>query len=162
LEPGYIEPSNAFIVRASSPASMTVFVGSNTAKTDVYVVEGRVTGQGNYLVRHDSTPLPISVPTANPAQTRRDEVYLVVRADGHASSARARPQAGHRQGGPGGSNPGADSTWKAYALLARITVPAGATSIASSNITDMRSATAIKTELYQGGTDELYYTKSQI
>src|SRR5690606_3761628 len=32
----------------------------------------------------------------------------------------------------------------------------------SSNITDMRSATAIKTELYQGSTDELYYTKSQI
>lgn len=161
LEPGYIEPTDAFTVRQSSTPGMSVRVGSDTAKADVYVVEGTVAGQGNYIVRHDSTPVTVTVPAAHASLARVDEVYLIVADNTYDAGSRSLPRIGYRQGDNGGGNPGPDSSWKAYALLARITVAATVTSIVTANISDQRTATSIKTSLYQGDTDGFYYTQDQ-
>ncbi|MDQ3760966.1 MAG: hypothetical protein M3460_04505 [Actinomycetota bacterium] len=62
----------------------------------------------------------------------RDHVY--------DASSRALPQLAYRKGDLGGANPGVDSSWRASAILARITVAAAATSITNAAITDLRTA----------------------
>lgn len=143
LNEGYLLPSTAFKVQAQASPNMTVKVGSGTAKADYYVVAGDAAGQGNYLVRLDVTSQNVTISAADASQTRTDEIYLVVRDNVYDASSRALPQIGYRQGDLGGANPGPDSSWKASALLARVTVAAAATSITSGNISDQRSAAAL-------------------
>lgn len=140
---GYITPTGAFQVTAQSSPNMTVKVGSGTTKTDYYVVPGTASGQGNYIVRLDTTSQNITISAADASQTRTDEIYLVVYDNAYDTTARALPRFGYRKGDLGGANPGPDATWKAYALLARITVAANVTSITNGVISDQRSAAAL-------------------
>lgn len=137
--------TNAFKVAAQTVPNMTVKVGSGTAKADVYVVDGDATGQGKYMVRLDAASQDVTVSASEPAATRTDEIYLVVLDSpydantlGTASAPLAIPRLAYRKGDAGGANPGPDALWKAYALLARITVGAAVTTITNANITDTR------------------------
>jgi len=124
---GYLSPSNSFVVAAQASPNMTVKVGSGTAKADHYVVAGTVAGQENYIVRLDVASQNITISAADASQTRTDEIYLVVYDNAYDTTSRVLPRFGYRKGDLGGANPGADSTWKASVLLARITVAAGVT-----------------------------------
>lgn len=160
LSQGYLTPSNAFVVAAQSVPNMTVKVGSGTAKADYYAVAGTVAGQGNYIVRLDAASQNVTISAADASQVRTDEIYLVVRDNLYDTSSRALPQIGYRAGTLGGANPGPDATWKAYVLLARITVAAGATSITSGNISDQRAAATLLSSL--GGVNSLVTTKGDL
>lgn len=160
LNAGYLSPSNAFVVAAQSVPNMTVKVGSGTAKTDYYVLSGTVGGQGNYIARLDVTSQNVTVPAADASQTRTDEVYLVIQDNLYDTSARALPRIGYRTGTLGGANPGPDGAWTAYALLARITVAAAATSIVTGNISDQRSAATLLSSL--GGVNTLFTAKGDM
>lgn len=147
LNAGYISPAAAFQVQAQSSPNMTVKVGSGTAKVDTYVLVGTASGEGNYLVRLDVATQNVTVPAADASQTRTDEVYLVVQDNVYDTSARALPRIGYRTGTLGGANPGPDANWKAYALLARITVAPTVTSIVSGNISDQRASSSLLSNL---------------
>jgi hypothetical protein len=147
LSQGYIQPTNAWVVAPQASPNMTVKVGSGTAKADHYAVVGQVAGQGNYIARLDVTSQNVTITAADASQTRTDEVWLVVRDNAYDSSARVLPQIGYRQGDLGGANPGPDATWKAAVLLARVTVPAAATSITAGQISDQRSAASLNSAL---------------
>lgn len=139
LLPGYLT-STAFQVTQQASPNMTVKIGSGTAKADLYAVSYTATGQGNYIVRLDVTSQNVTISAADASQTRTDEIYLVVRDNLYDSSGFALPEFGYRKGDLGGANPGPDASWKAYNLLARITVAAGVTSIVTANISDQRTA----------------------
>lgn len=160
LNAGYLTPSNAFVVAAQTVPNMTVKIGSGTAKTDYYVLSGTVGGQGNYVARLDVTSQNVTVPAADASQTRTDEVYLVIQDNLYDTSARALPRIGYRTGTLGGANPGPDGTWTAYALLARITVAAAATSIVTGNISDQRTAATLLSSL--GGVNTLFTAKGDL
>jgi hypothetical protein len=160
LNAGYLSPSTAFVVAAQTVPNMTVKVGSGTAKTDYYVLSGTVGGQGNYIARLDVTSQNVTVPAADASQTRTDEVYLVIQDNLYDTSARALPRIGYRTGTLGGANPGPDGTWTAYALLARITVAAAATSIVTGNISDQRTAATLLSSL--GGVNTLFTAKGDL
>jgi hypothetical protein len=159
LNAGYIAPTGACQVAAQAVPNMTVKVGSGTAKVDTYVLAGTASGEGNYVVRLDVASQNVTVPAADASQTRTDEVYLVVLDNAYDSSARALPRIGYRTGTVGGANPGPDSSWKAYALLARITVAAAATTITSGNISDQRTASGLAGTL---STSALYTAKGDL
>lgn len=139
LQPGALSDT-AFKVAAD--AGMNVKVGA-TAKSDLYAVSGAVAGQGIYLVRLDATPFTVTIQPADPAQARIDEIYLVVADSAYDGGAVSLPRIGRRTGTPGSGSPGPDATWKAFALLAQISVPAAASSIAAGNITDKRTPAAL-------------------
>lgn len=147
---GYVTPATAFQVTAQTVPNMTVKVGSGTAKADHYVVAGTAAGQENYVVRLDSSSQNITISAADVSQTRTDEIYLVVYDNAYDTTARALPRFGYRKGDLGGANPGADAAWKAYVLLARITVAAGTTSIANGNISDQRATSSVLSNLIGG------------
>lgn len=140
---GYVTPTTAFQVTAQSSPNMTVKVGSGTSKADHYVVAGTASGQENYVARLDVSSQNITITAADASQTRTDEIYLVVYDNAYDSTSRVLPRFAYRKGDLGGANPGADATWKAYQLLARITVAAGVTSITNAAISDQRSAAAL-------------------
>lgn len=133
--PGFLT-ADAFKVAPQSSPNMTVKLGSGSSKADHYVVSGALAGQGNYVLRLDVTSQNLTVPAADSSQNRLDEVYLVVRDNAYDSSTLVLPQIGYRRGDLGGAAPGADSSWRASALLAQIPVPAGATAISA--VTDRR------------------------
>jgi microcystin-dependent protein len=138
--PGYSEGaagSDAFLVQTGSGMGLTV--GSGAARADRFVVAGEVAGQADYTVRLDSAPVAVTVPAADAAQSRTDEIYLVVADAAYDAGTVSLPRLGYRRGDPGGGAPGPDAAWKASALLAPVTVPAGATSIAAGNVTDARA-----------------------
>lgn len=135
---GYVTPATSFVVAAQASPNMTVKVGSGIAKTDHYILSGTVAGQGNYIVRLDVASQNVTITAADVSQTRTDEIYLVVQDTAYDVSSRVLPRIGYRKGDLGGANPGPDTAWKASALLARVTVPAAATSITSGNISDQR------------------------
>jgi hypothetical protein len=161
---GYITPSTAFQVAAQASPNMTVKVGSGTSKADHYVVAGTASGQENYAVRLDVSSQNITISAADASQTRTDEIYLVVYDNAYDSTSRVLPRFGYRKGDLGGANPGPDSTWKAYALLARITVAAGVTSITNANISDQRSTSSLLSNLVGGGAvlKSLFTTKGDL
>lgn len=146
FNPGYITPGTSFQVNAQASPNMTVKVGSGVAKSDYYAVAGTVAGQGTYIVRHDVASVNVTITAADASQTRTDEVYLVIQDNVYDTSSRVLPRIGYRAGTVGGANPGPDTAWKAYALLARVTVGAAVTSITSANISDQR----IKSSLVPG------------
>lgn len=145
--PGFSEGAvddAAFLTAVSSGMGLTV--GSGSAKADRFVVAGEVAGQQAYTVRLDAVPVAVTVPAAEPASTRTDEIYLVVldaaydgNALGTASAPLRLPRLGYRKGDAGGAAPGVDSLWKASALLATVTVGAAVTSITAANVVDART-----------------------
>lgn len=143
---GYLTPGAFQVTQQVSP-NMTVKVGSGSSKADYYVVAGTNAGQGNYICRLDVANQNVTISPADAAQTRTDEIYLVVRDNLYDSSGFALPEFGYRKGDLGGANPGPDATWKASALLARITVGATVTTIVAANISDQRSASGLSASL---------------
>jgi hypothetical protein len=144
LTEGYLKPATAFKVQPQAVPNMSVKVGSATAKADFYVVAGDVQGQGNYIVRLDVTSQNVTIDASDASQARTDEIYLVVRDNAYDVSSRVLPQIGYRKGDLGGANPGPDTQWEAWVLLARVAVGAAATTITSANITDVRIASALQ------------------
>lgn len=140
LDEGWLKPATrtSFQVTAQGTPNMSVKVGSGTARQDLYVVAGDTTGQGNYVARLDANTVTVPIAAADAAQPRTDEVWLVVLDNAYDATARALPRLAVRKGDLGGANPGPDSSWKASALLARVTVPAGAVTITAGNISDQR------------------------
>lgn len=136
---GYLSPTNAFKVLAQASPDMTVKVGSGASKADFYCVAGEAAGQGNYIVRLDTSSQNVTITAADASQPRTDEIYLVVRDNVYDASSRGLPQIGYRKGDVGGAIPGPDAAWKASALLARVAVGAAVTSITNANITDLRA-----------------------
>jgi microcystin-dependent protein len=135
MTPGALS-GDAFIVKPDT--GMNVKVGSGAAKADLYAVEGTVAGQGVYITRLDQAPVTVTISPADSAQARTDQVWLIVADAAYDGGAVSLPRFGYRKGDVGAGAPGPDSAWKAAALLATITVPAGAASISASNITDAR------------------------
>lgn len=129
--------TNAFKVNASS--GMVVTVGSGAAKTDLYAVAGDVAGQGVYVVRLDAATVNVTVPAADPALARTDEVYLIVADAAYDAGSVSLPRIGYRAGTAGGGAPGPDAAWKASVKLATIAVGAAVSSISAGNITDQRA-----------------------
>lgn len=140
---GYVSSTSSFAVSAQSSPNMTVRVGSGTAKADIYVVAGSAPGQGTYVVRLDEAFVNLTIEAADSSQARVDSICLVVRDNPYDSSARALPQLAVLKGDPGAGAPVADSSWRAYLLLATVNVPAGATSISASNLTNYRRASSL-------------------
>lgn len=126
----------AFLVQPDT--GMDLEVGSGAAKTDYYVVAGEAAGQGNYIARLDAATVAVTVPAAEPASARTDEIYLVIADAPYDSGSLSLPRIGYREGDPGGAAPGPDAGWKASAKIASIAVAAAATSIAAGDITDTR------------------------
>lgn len=147
LTEGYLSGSSSFEVTEQAVPDMTVKVGSGVAKADTYVVAGEAAGQGNYIVRLDVTDVDVTVPAADAAQTRTDEIWLVVADNAYDASSRALPRIGYRKGDLGGAAPGADSNWEASVKLATITVAAAVTTITDSDIADERTAAGIQPTL---------------
>lgn len=158
---GYLTGPAFFVAQQAAP-DMTVRVGSQNAKVDLYALSGSVPGQGNYLVRLDSVGVTVSIDAADSSQNRVDEVYLVVRDNAYDSSGLVTPQIAYRKGDVGGAVPGADSTWRASALLAQVNVPAAATSITQARIVDRRNpaglAAALVSSLASSYVSRLGYT----
>lgn len=130
--------TDAFKVSAQTSPTMSVKVGSGVAKADYFLVAGEVAGQGNYVVRLDVTSQNVTIPAADAAQDRIDQVYLVVLDNTYDVTSKSLPRIAHRKGEIGGAAPGADSAWRASALLATIPVPATTTTITNAGIEDER------------------------
>lgn len=126
LSEGWLSGPDAFEVTPTSPASMTVEIGSGAARADRYVVPGGAVGQHPYIVQLNETVVAQPL-AASDAQSRTDEIYLVVLDDAYDSTQRGLPRIGYRRGDAGLGAPGPDPAWVAYALLATVPVPAGAT-----------------------------------
>jgi hypothetical protein len=159
LTEGYLSSTGAFVVAADSPASMDVIVGTGTAKADIYVVEGDVTGQHPYMVRLDDTNVTVTLDASDPSNPRIDEVWLVVQDDAYDSSSRGLPRIAYRKGDAGvsPSAPGPDASWKAAAKLATIQVGAGVSTITAGNITDERPRSQL-TDVLHVFTGEVTFT----
>lgn len=139
LSEGWLHREDSFKVQAQASPNMTVKVGTGDAQNDHYVVWGPDIGQGNYIVRLNTTGVNVTIAASDPGQTRVDEIYLVIQDNAYDGSGRALPRIGYRRGDVGGGNPGADSSWTSFSRLARVTVAAGATTITSANIADTRT-----------------------
>jgi hypothetical protein len=136
---------DGFIVsERGAGANMSVDVGSGSAASDVAVVAGTASGQGNYVVRLGDAVTNVSVNASNISNPRIDEIYLVVQDNQYDASGRVIARLAYRDGTPAASPvaPGPDGAWDAYLLLASVLVGAGVTSIVDANITDERPSAA--------------------
>jgi len=137
--PGYVGDDDSFVVKHSS--GMGITIGSGNAKKDMYVIEGKTVGQGNYVVRLADSQVSLTVPAAD-ASSRTDEVYLVVFDSSFDTGSVTLPRIGYRRGDAGAGNPGPESAWEAYELICRISVAGGASSV-SGGISDQRNKAAL-------------------
>lgn len=126
-----------FQVTASSPPAMTVSISAGMA----FVQGGIGPVQGVYTVVNDST-YQVAVSTANLNNPRIDLVVLEVLDQAYAGTsnlAQVRVLAGTPS-----ATPVAPTPTGSFITLAQILVPAGATTVTNSNITDIRPfATAL-------------------
>jgi hypothetical protein len=136
---GWIGVALSYAPTAGGSGTMTLFIGSDGARTDYYTVPGSATGQGKYVARL-AAKTGVTIDDASPTLARKDEVYLVIEDHAYDGNSRSLGRLGYRTGTPAVSPvaPGADSGWNAYALLATIDVPAGAPDIEATTITDER------------------------
>lgn len=137
---GGVVGASDYQVTEDSPAAMTVVVGSGTANSDLAVVEGTASGQGNYLARNADATTDVTITAADASNPRIDEIYLVIQDNAYDSSGNVLPRIGYRQGDAASSPsaPGPDAAWDAYLKLATVAVGAGVTSITNADITDGR------------------------
>lgn len=138
---------DAFLVQDGA-TGMEVDVGSGTANTDIYVVEGDVAGQHPYLVRMDDTQVTVTL-DAGDADPRIDEIWLVVRENVYDASGLGIGQLVYRKGDAAADPdpPGPDASWEAAVLLATIDVAASASTIGAGDITDNRASSALNAVL---------------
>ncbi len=140
---GGVLKTNDFAIAPGAGYSLDV--GSGTPKSDVAVLDGVSSGQGNYLVRQELGSVNVPLTAADLAQSRLDELYVVVEDDPYDSSGRSLPRLAVREGDLSGSPiaPGPDPAWQASLLLATISIPNGATSVAPGEITDERTTVGL-------------------
>ena len=136
---GWIGAALSYAPTAGDSGTMTLFIGSEGARTDYYTVPGTATGQGKYVARL-AAKTGVTLDGADPTLARKDEVYLVIEDHAYDGNSRSLARLGYRTGTPAVTPvaPGADGGWNAYALLATVTVPAGAPDIEAATITDER------------------------
>jgi hypothetical protein len=136
---GWVLEPLAFVPTEGTTDTMNLAIGSPGARTDYYLVSGDAEGQGNYVVRL-AARVNVLLDSADPTLPRKDEIYLVVEDNIYDSNGRSLTRLGYRTGTPAvtPAAPGADSGWNAYALLATVTIPAGAPDIAATTIVDER------------------------
>lgn len=141
LQAGFLE--------VAAGAGLSVDVGSGTPKTDVAVLDGAASGQGNYLARQELGTVNLALGAADLSLDRIDEVYIVVEDDPYDSSGRALCRYAVRQGDDSATPvaPGPDAGWKASLLLATLDIAAAATSLAGGDITDERTTVGINFDL---------------
>lgn len=144
---GIVTPSDAWEPVAGAAATMNVILGSGAAEVDLAIVEGLVSGQGNYLVRLDEATKTITLDAAG-GSVRQDNIYLVVYDHAYDGQSRALPRIGVRKGDAGGADPGPDANWDAYLLLATVTIPGGAADITQCTVTDERTQSKILQALH--------------
>jgi hypothetical protein len=137
---GWVLEPLAFAPTEGLVDTMNLAIGSPGARTDYYLVPGDAEGQGKYVVRL-AARVNVLLDSADPSLPRKDEVYLVVEDNIYDSNARSLARLGYRTGTPAVTPlaPGADAGWNAYALLATVTIPAGAPDIAATTIVDERA-----------------------
>lgn len=135
---GWIAPANSFIGAADT--SWNIDVGSGTADTDYYVVEGEGVGQGNYVVRLDDAGEVVTIDAADVSNARYDQIYLVILDNAYDASGFSIARLAVREGDPTAEPefPGPDDSWLAYALLTTIYVPASAADITEATFIDDR------------------------
>lgn len=136
---GYVTPSDAFLVAADTVWNVDVGSGGNS--TDVFIVEGALPGQGNYIVRLDQAGASITLTAADGSNPRKDEIYLIVADDDYDGGGVSLPRLALRTGDAAASPtaPGPDAVWDAYVLLATIDLPTAAANIGACTITDERT-----------------------
>jgi hypothetical protein len=137
---GVVGADSFQVTERGAGANMSVDVGSGAAFSDLAVVAGTASGQGNYVVRLGDAVTNVSVNASNVSNPRIDEIYLVVQDNQYDASGRVIARLAYRDGTPAGSPaaPGPDGAWDAYLLLASVLVGAGVTSVVTANITDER------------------------
>jgi len=140
---GYIAPIDSFLVAAATV--WNIDVGSGATDTDLYIVEGNLPGQGNYIVRLDQAGAVITITAADGSNPRIDEVYLIVADDAYDGGAVSLPRLALRTGvaAASPSAPGADAGWDAWILLATIDLPTAAANIGATTITDERTIASL-------------------
>lgn len=109
---------NAFRVRQSG-SNMQVLVGSTVAKADGLILGGTVAGQGQYVLRLDSTAT-LTVPATDASNPRKYGIYAYVDDETYAGTADHAYAglsciAGTAAGSP--TVPGPLSNWSAWDLL---------------------------------------------
>jgi hypothetical protein len=125
---------------------MSVDVGSGTAESDLAVLAGTESGQGNYVVRLGDGVTNVPLDASDVSNPRIDEIYVVVQDHQYDSSNRVLPRIGYRKGDAAASPsaPGPDGAWTAYLLVATVAVGAGETTIEDADITDERVGAAVQ------------------
>lgn len=139
--------ADAFLVQDGA-TGMEVDVGSGTAQTDIYVVEGDTDGQHPYLVRMEDASVTIAL-DAGDADPRIDQIWLVVRENEFDASGLGIGQLVYRKGDAATDPdpPGPDASWEAAVLLASINVSASASEVAAGDITDERDGAGFASAL---------------
>jgi len=135
--------------RSPQSANMSVDIGTGDGTTDLAIVylKGSFAGRGAYAIGLTASAGEINlVIDAADGLPRWDEVFLIVQDNQFGGGSITNARLGYRSGDatqgltPQSTNgrPGPDSSWNAWLRLARIFVPASATSIVNSNIIDTR------------------------
>lgn len=123
----------SFQVQPTSPASMTVHISAGIAW-----VKGTQGGsQGLYAVVNDAV-VSQAINAADATNPRTDIIYVQIQ-DGNYSGTNNQCLIGYTAGTPGAGAP-APAAPSNSLVLAQISVPAGASSITSARVIDMRSA----------------------
>lgn len=136
---GWLMEADSFVPTFGAALTMNVFIGSNQARKDFYVVDGDATDQGKYVVRL-AARVQVAVDAAHATLPRKDEIYLVVEDHAYDGNSRSLARLGYRKGTASITPmaPGEDAGWNAAVLLATVDIPAGAPDITSATITDER------------------------
>lgn len=144
LGPGVLQ-FDSFYPLPGAALSWNVVLGSGDAKHDYALVPSLTAEQGNYLVRMADPNKTVTLAAADPSLPRIDEIYLVVQDNNYDLSGVALPRLAVRRGDAAGTPtaPGPDASWKAFLLLATVTLPGGAADITGCTVTDSRSAISL-------------------
>lgn len=140
---GFITPADSFLVAAATV--WNVDIGSGTSDTDLYIVEGELPGQGNYIVRLDQAGASITLTAADGSNPRKDEIWLLVADIDYDGGSVSLPRLALRTGDAAASPvaPGPDAAWDSAVLLATIDLPTAAANIGACTITDERAKAAL-------------------
>jgi hypothetical protein len=125
-------------------------LGTNMAldiAAGVAVIEGDdAAGQGNYLVEATESLSAVTIGTAHASNPRIDLVGIQLRDPSEGGSA-GRDSIFSVVAGTAAASPSAPSTPDSFLTLAQVLVPASATAISDTDITDMRAPARLKHEV---------------
>lgn len=126
----------SYSVAQDTGANMQIKVGSGSA-FDRAVVEGDLSGQGNYICEHQNATVTLTISASDPTNDRIDVVVLRVYDDTFDSSGLDESDIEVVQGTPAAS-PSAPAVPSGALKLAEVEVGNGVTAITNANITDFR------------------------